>query len=366
MLQSPRFLYRIETQTADGETDFLDDYQLASRISFLVWGSPPDAKLMDAASDGELGDPAVVAKHVQRMLRDPRAVARSRDFVSQWLNLDHLNSLQPDRERFPKWDASLADQMQEETLRFFEHIVWNQRRPLADLLDAQVTFCSSELAEHYRMSTPESSDTGDSQEGDFKRYDLSQIAERGGLLTQGSLLTIGGDDASMVTRGLFVLHELLRGVVNDPPPCVDTSPQPTRAGVSARTISEARIKNESCGGCHVRFEPLAFGLERFDGLGTYHERDEHDNPLRGDGNLLIPGEPEAVSFENAGELMRLLAKSDRVQETLVWKLAQFSLGRPPTANEAPTIRDIHLRSKEKGGTYQAILSEIILSPLVMP
>ncbi|MCO8122449.1 DUF1592 domain-containing protein [Stieleria sp. TO1_6] len=357
MLQSPRFLYRIENQAADGRTAYVDDYQLACRISYTLWGAPPDKKLSDAASAGQLQDPKILHQQVTRMLQDDRAVERSKDFVTQWLNLNHLNALQPSADRFPDWRPELADDMRRETLAFFEHVVWDQKLPLANLLDAQVTFCSPQLAKHYGIQPV--------QPG-FSRYDLSALPERGGLLTQGSLLSIGGDDASMVTRGLFVLNNLLRGVVNDPPPCVDTTPVPATAGVSARTIAESRIKNEACGGCHKRFEPLAFGLEKFDGLGSFQQQDEFQNPLRGDGNILVPGSAEPVDFADAAELMQLLASSDRVQETLVWKLAQFAVGRPLTADDSPVVRRIHRDSRSQGGTYQAIVSEIIFGPLVIP
>ncbi len=357
MLQSPRFLYRIESQNAEGRTDYLNDYQRASRISFLLWGAPPDSQLMQAASDGELADPSVVKKHVARMLADERAVTRSKDFIAQWLNLNHLNSLNPGAERFAYWNATLAEQMREETLAFFEHVIWKQNRPVADLLNAQVTFCRPELATHYGFAV--------AGEG-LQQYDLSEVPQRGGLLTQGSVLTIGGDDASMVTRGLFVLNQLLRGVVNDPPPCVDTTPIPTAAGVTARTISQARLDNEACGGCHVRFEPLAFGLEKYDGLGAFSEWDEHKNPLREDGNLLVPGTAAPVEFKTAGQLMDLLAASPRVQETLTWKLTQFAIGRPLTSADAKAVREINRRAQASGGTYQAVMTEIITSPLVNP
>lgn len=357
MLQSPRFLYRMESQGEDGATAYLSQYALASRISYIVWGAPPDRKLREAASDRELSSPDQVRRQVKRMLDDPRAIARSREFLSQWLNLGHLASLRPSSDRFPSWKASLASDMRDETLAFFEHIVWQQRRPLSDLLDAQVTFCSPQLAKHYGLRSPIK---------DTKRYDLSAVGERGGLLTQGSMLTIGGDDASTVTRGLFVLNQLLRGVVNDPPPCVDTTPVPSSPGSSARKIAEDRIKNESCGGCHGRFEPLAFGMSKFDGLGAFHETDEHGNRLRDDGEMLVPGTAESVGFENSAELMKMLAASDRIRESLVWRMTQFAIGRPPTAADAPIIREIHRRSQNAGGTYQEILAEIVASELVTP
>ncbi|MEL6107339.1 MAG: DUF1592 domain-containing protein [Planctomycetota bacterium] len=357
MLQSPRFLYRMENQSEDGATPYLSDYALASRISFIVWGAPPDRKLLDAASDRKLSDPSEVRRQVSRMLQDPRALSRSRDFLTQWLNLNHLDSLRPDANRFQNWDAALARDMRDETLAFFEHIVWEQQRPLSDLLDAQVTFCSPRLARHYGLSNPVQG---------TDRYDLTNVAERGGLLTHGSVLTIGGDDASTVTRGLFVLNQLLRGVVNDPPPCVDTTPVPASPGSSARMIAEARIKNESCGGCHGRFEPLAFGLSKFDGLGSFHQTDEYGNRLRDDGTMLVPGTADAVDFQDSAAMMKTLADSDRIRESLVWRLTQYAIGRPPTSADAPVIRDIHRRSQKSGGTYQTILTEIVASRLVLP
>ena len=174
-------------------------------------------------------DRSELQRQVTRMLKDPRAVNRSLQFITEWLNLNRLTSLRPNAERFPDWNAGLAEDMRSETLAYFEDIVWKQRRPLADLLNAQFTYATPQLARHYGL-TPKGS------ESDLVRYDLSATQARGGLLTQGSVLTIGGDDASMVTRGLFVLHDLLRGVVKDPPPGLDTTPVPSEPGLSQRVI----------------------------------------------------------------------------------------------------------------------------------
>ena len=160
------------------------------------------------------------------------------------------------------------------------------------------------------------------------------------------------------------MHELLRGVVKDPPPCVDTTPVPSEPGISQRAIAEARIKNNSCGGCHSKFEPLAFGLEKYDGLGAFHQRDEHGNALREDGEVLIPGESKSKQYKSAAELMDLLSSSDRVKESLTWKVTQFALGRPILPEDAALIRQIHQTAQQNGGTYQAIISAIVLSDLV--
>lgn len=353
MLQSPRFIYRIENQRGDGTDWPVGEYELASRLSYIVWGGPPDTELMKAADDGKLSDRNVVSVHVERMLKDPRAIRRSLRFVDEWLNLDRLNNMSPNRDRFPDWDERLASDMRDETLAFFQEIAWTRKRPLSDLLNAQITVVTPRLAQHYGLPPQASGLT-----------DVSEVPGRGGLLTQGSVLTVGGDEASMVTRGLFVLHDLLRGVVKDPPPCVDTTPVPTKAGLTQRGIAEARIANNACGGCHSRFEPLAFGLEKFDGLGRYHDKDEHGNGLRDDGEILFPGTAKPIKYQTSAELMKLLADSDRVRESITWKVTQFSLGRPLVAQDAPIVGRIHQASQKNGGTWTSLMTAIVTSDLV--
>lgn len=356
MLQSPRFIYRVERQRGDGTAWPAGDYELASRLSYLAWGSSPDKPLLRAAEAGELQDRSQMERHAQRMLKDPRAIERSLQFATQWLNLNRLDNLQPDAGKFPNWDPVLAADMRAETLAFFEEVVWNQQRPLGDLFNAQFTFATPRLAKHYGLEPKGSG---------FARYDVSETPARGGLLTQGSVLTVGGDDASMVTRGLFVLHDVLRGTINDPPPGVDTTPLPSKPGLSQRGIAQQRLANQACGGCHERFEPLAFGLEQFDGLGAFHLNDEFGNELRDDGNILFPGDAEPSPFNTSADLMDLLAESERVKETITWKLAQFALGRPLVAGDARTIAEVHQLAQQRGGTYIDVITALATSDLVM-
>ncbi|WP_298869393.1 DUF1592 domain-containing protein [uncultured Gimesia sp.] len=355
MLQSPRFIYRIENQRGDGTAWPVGDFELASRMSYIIWGGPPDQELNRAAEAGELHDEKALEKQLRRMLQDPRAVERSLLFISEWLNLDRMHNLSPDRKRFPKWDDALADDMREETRAFFKEVVWQQKRPLADLLNAQVTYATPRLAVHYGIKPKGSG---------LQRYDLSAVPARGGLLTQGSVLTVGGDDASMVTRGLFVLHGILRGAVKDPPPGLDTTPVPSKPGLSQRHIAEQRIANTACAGCHVKFEPLAFGLEKFDGLGAFHNKDEHGNQLRDDGEILFPGAAKAIPYKTSSELMNLLAGSSRVQKSITWKVTQFALGRPLVAADARVIDQIHEAARKNGGTYSDLVIAIVKSDLV--
>ena len=357
MLQSPRFLYRVETQRGDGSVQPLDEYELASRLSYTILGAPPDLKLIKAADDGDLFDEQEIARHVDRLLKDPRAATQASRFFADWLNLGRLENMQPSPEKFSGWHPEIASDMRRESLAFFHDVAWVQDRPLADLLNAKVTFLTPRLAEHYGLQS-------NGQANELVRYDLSGNTSRGGMLTQGALLTVGGDEASMVTRGLLVMHELLRGVVKDPPACVDTTPVPTKPGLSQRAIAEQRIANTNCGGCHGRFEPLAFGLERYDGVGAYHETDEHGNTLREDGEILFPGASQSVRYKSSAELMDLMAASDRVKESITWKLTQFALGRPLTAADAGDVQNIHQQSMENGGTYRATLKAIVASELI--
>ncbi len=196
MLQSPRFIYRVEQQRGDGSAVPADQYELASRLSYILWGGPPDRPLMKAADEGKL-EGAELQQQVSRMLSHPRAVRQSVRFIEDWLNLNRLSNLSPSPERFPQWTPQLAQQMQAETTDFFKEVVWTRNEPLSSLLNAQVTVVSPQLAEFYGLPASAAESNGQP----VTIYDLTQVPERGGLLSQGSLLTIGGDVGSTVTRG---------------------------------------------------------------------------------------------------------------------------------------------------------------------
>ena len=355
MLQSPRFLYRVENERGDGTAWPVSEYELASRMSYIIWGAPPDTQLLEAAENGQLFEDDSLEAQLKRMLDDPRAAKRSAEFVHEWLNLGRLANMKPNPEKFPQWNADLANDMRAETIAFFDDVVWKQNRPLADLLNAKLTYATPRLARHYGLPV---------QRGGLARYDLKSVPERGGLLTQGSVLTIGGDEASMVTRGLFVLRDLLRSGVKDPPPSVNTEPVLSKAGLTQRNIARKRIADKTCGGCHIKFEPLAFGLEKFDGIGAFHEKDEHGNTLRDDGEILFPGTAKTVPYDSSAELMNLLAGSDRVQQCLTWKVAQFALGRPLGPADSRTLDKVHQAAQKGGGTYASLMRAIIKSDLV--
>lgn len=355
MLQSPRFIYRIESQRGDGTAYPVGEYEMANRLSYIIWGASPDRELLRAAEDSALSGGDQIAAQVERMLKDPRAITRSQQFISEWLNLGRLSNMRPNPHKFPNWRPELGEDMRAETLAFFKDLVWDQGRPLSELLNADFTYVTPRLAKHYGIRYDGKA---------LGRVELASVRSRGGLLTHGSVLTIGGDEASMVTRGLFVLRDLLRGAIKDPPPSVNVTPVPTKEGLSQRHIAEQRVADANCGGCHVKFEPLAFGLEKFDGIGAFHDVDEHGNRLREDGEIVFPGTGKSISYRTSAQLMDLLAGSDRVKECLTWKLTQFALGRPLGADDARVVDNIHKSSQKNGGTYASVIKAIVLSDLV--
>lgn len=196
------------------------------------------------------------------------------------------------------------------------------------------------------------------------RVDLTAIPTRRGILTHGSVLTLGGDDASMVARGLFVLHHVLHSAVGSAPAGVDTTPVPVKPGQSHRHVAEQRLSETACTACHTKFEPLAFAFEKFDGLGAWHETDEHQNRLREDGQFVIPGQPDPFTYQSTAEFIDQLASSDRVAKNFVRKLAQFALGRPLVESDLPHIDQIHQAAPKNGHTYQSLITALAQSPLL--
>lgn len=354
LLQFPRFVYRIENEIGDGKARKLSGLELASRLSFLLWGAPPDSTLLDAAGDGKLDTDAQIAAQVRRMLDEPSARTRAATFVSDWLNLSRLPTLTRDAKRFPDWTPALGAAMFDETQRFFESVAFDAKAPLSSLFNSQVTFVSAELADHYGV-------TADSD----GRVDLSSDPARGGLLTQGAVLTIGGNSESMVGRGLFLLENILCGHIDSPPPGVDTTPPDVGAGATQRVHSESRVDNPSCGNCHSQMEPPAWGIERFDAVGRFRMQDEFGNDLKQDGYVLFPGQTEATPYATTEELNNHLAQSPEVRACMVSKLSQFAFGRPLARSDEPldlcAVEDVQSRFEKSAGGFEDLIVAIVQS-----
>ena len=340
MLQSARFLYRIESQAGSG-VRALDGYEVANRLSYLIWGAPPDSTLKAAAEAGRLSDADGIATEVERMLVDPRARETSLRYVDDWLGLHRLAG------------SSLGDDMRAETFALFSEITWEQNESLMRLFDAQYTFASRQLAEHYGLS-----DVADG----VQRYDLNNDPTRIGLLTQGSILTSGGPRASYVQRGLFLLENLLCGEVGQPPPGVNDTPPTPEPGRSARYYAEERVNNGVCGRCHAQFEPVAFALGAYGGEGEYLTEDEFGNPLRTDGVFRTTYDDEGVPYSDLATFADLVASDGRVRDCLVLKFSQFAMARAVNRSDGCTLSAVQAALLDHDASYPELIWLITTQP----
>jgi hypothetical protein len=301
ILVSPRFLFRIEP------AGNLDDFQFASRLSYFLWSSMPDEGLFQLALAHRLRDPDVLHTQIHRMLGDPKSRALVENFGGQWLQTRNLDSIQPDPEKFPQFDASLRRDMQRETQLFFQSII-QEDHPIADFLAANYSFLNDRLAAFYGIPGVRGRP--------FRRVELPADSHRGGILTQASVLTVSSYPArtSPVLRGKWILQNLLDSPPPPPPPNVpNLDEQAIGATMSMRQQLEQHRANPACRSCHARMDPLGFSLENYDAIGHWRTEDGSFPVDSGDG-------PEALK-------QHLLSDQDRFARCLGSKLATYALGR---------------------------------------
>ena len=357
LLVSPEFLFRVEADPADapaaaGGNYRIGDLELASRLSFFLWSSVPDDDLLDAAAGGTLSDPAELGRQVRRMLADDRARALTDNFVGQWLQLRNLEAARPSQVLFADFDDGLRQAFRRETELFFESVV-REDRSVLDLLDADYTFVNDRLARHYGIPHVQGSH--------FRRVPVS--GHRGGLLGQGSILTITSHPVrtSPVFRGRWILTNILGTPPPDPPPNVPALPD--RAGAyadrtpSMRERMAAHRDNPACASCHAMIDPLGFGLERFDPVGRLRDVDEQHLPIDASGVL-----PDGTPFDDVAELKTaLLARPDRFVGTLTEKLLTYALGRGLEPYDMPAVRAIVRRAADEEYRLSAVVLGIVES-----
>jgi mono/diheme cytochrome c family protein len=331
ILANPRFMFRVEqSPTQSHDTYRLTDLDLASRLSYFLWGTLPDQELLKAAGDGTLRNAAVFDRQVARMIADRRSRALSTRFAAQWLRLQDVDKVRPDGLLFPNWDGSLSEAFVRETELFFDSIV-RENRSVLDLITADYSFVNERLARHYGIP--------DVTGPEFRRVTLPD--SRRGLLTQGSilLLTSVADRTSPVQRGKWVLQVLLGSPPPPPPPNVpaleDTKGSADGRFLSVRERMEQHRSNPACVSCHRVIDPIGLSLEHFDVVGSYRIK---DNGVRVDASgTLYDGTP----MEGAGGLRTALLKHrDAFIMTFVENLMTFALGRRMEATDMPALRAI--------------------------
>jgi len=279
LLVDPDFLLRVHRATPPSAASHLSDVELASRLSFFLWSSIPDDRLLTAAERGELTNPSVLDKEVRRMLADPRAVdALVNDFAAQWLNLRRVEEVVVDPDRYPNYDESLLQAFKQESELFIASTL-REDRSIVDLLNADYTFVNERLAQHYGIPGISGSR--------FRRVTLPNHDQRGGLLAEGALLatTSYPDRTSPVLRGKWLLNNIFGLSVPPPPPTVDRNLE-TKPGAKPTTMRERLAQHRqdpSCNGCHSVIDPLGFALENFDVIGGWRNVDELGKPIDASG-----------------------------------------------------------------------------------
>ncbi len=349
ILVSPHFLYRVEIDPdpTSATPHPLTDWELATRLSYFLWSSMPDAELFAAAEAGELSDPAELDRHARRMLDDPKAVALTDNFAGQWLFTRALGDQDPDYQIFPEYDDALEEAMRAETRRYFQEFL-GEDLPMNQFLTADFTYVNDRLAEHYGLPAVGSDE--------LTRVSLLDTPRRG-FLMQGSFLRVTSRPkrTSPVLRGKWVLDNLLCTPPRPPPPGVEGLPEEMTTG-SIRDRLEAHQANPICASCHRVMDPIGFGLDHFDAIGGYRTEDD-GYPIDSTGELA-----DGVAFTDGIELSQLLADNPAVYRCMVEKLYTY-LGRSPFRIEATEQIDA-LTTRWIDGGY--VLRDLIIDMVTSP
>jgi hypothetical protein len=331
ILASPDFLFRVEPDPGNRTSPVyrLGDLELASRLSFFLWSSLPDEPLIALAAQGQLRQPAVLEQQVRRMLSDPRSKALIDNFAEQWLHLRNLKNSNPDLGAFPDFDDNLRQAMKDETERFFDSIM-REDRSVMDLLNADYTFVNERLARHYGMSNVYGSR--------FRRVQVPNDARRG-LLGQASILTVTSypNRTSPVERGKWILTNLLGVPPQPPPPNVPPLPDNGADGkvLSLRERMERHRANPVCAGCHRVMDPIGFAMENFDGIGRWRAK-EDGTVIDASGTLFTGAKLDGVNALR----QELTRRPEVFVGVLTERMLTYAVGRGLEYYDLPAVRKI--------------------------
>ncbi len=349
VLVSAHFLFRIEQDPPAGsDARALNDFELASRLSYFLWSSMPDEELFKHCRNKTLRRPGVLEAQVRRMLTDRKARALADNFAGQWLQTRNLASFNPDPKRFPTWNAPLRNAMVMETELFFLHVVQEDRSVL-DFINADYTFVNERLARHYGL-------TGVTGEN-FRKVALTGTA-RGGVLTHASVLAVTSNPTrtSPVKRGKWILDNILGTPPPPPPPDVEELEEKGELKGTLRQRMEQHRVNPSCASCHQRMDPLGFGFENFDAIGAWRAR-EGRHPI--DASGVLPG---GAKFNGPVELKAVLArKKDLFAKCLTEKLLTYALGRGVERSDHCFVEEIAGNLAKGDHKFSRLVLEIVKS-----
>jgi len=359
ILASTKFLYRAEPLPDDaepGEVFPVTDLELASRLSFFLWGRGPDEELLTLAETNKLHEESILNEQIERMLADPRAASLTERFAYQWLNIDGVDSIDPDPRLFPDFDDDLGEAFKQELVMFVDSILRSDRSVL-DLLDANHTFVNERLARHYGI---------DSVRGtQFQKINLDN-ENRWGLLGKGGLLMLTSypNRTSPVLRGAYVLETLIGTPPSAPPPGIDIDID-TKPGQRVLTLRE-RMENHreqpSCNQCHGVIDPLGMALENFNAVGQWRDIDRQARaPIDAKG-IMASGQP-VTGVADLRDALR--SRPDQFVQTLTEKLMTYALGRAVEAHDMPLVRRIVRQANEYDNRFDAIIKAIVESDVFL-
>ena len=359
ILTSPHFLFRMEKEPDNvepGEVYELDEVDLASRISFFLWGANPDEELLRLARSGDLSKPRNLERQARRLLLDPRSEALATRFASLWLQLQDLEKVRPDAFWFPNYSQQLSAAMHRETELFFDNLV-REDRSLLELLSANYTFVNERLARHYGIPNI----YGER----FRRVTFDADYSRGGLLGHGGLLMVTShpNRTSPVLRGKWLLESILGAPPPEPPADVPGLPDRGEEGEpeSVRHRLERHRENLVCSSCHAPMDPLGFALENFDAIGSWRDTGEAGQPIDASATM-----PSGAEFDGpAGLRDVLLGRGDSFARTVTEKLLAYALGRGPEYYDRSTVRAIVQKSADDYRWSSIIVGIVQSSPFRM-
>ncbi len=354
VLTNPEFLFRVESdpkKVAAGGVYRISDLELASRLSFFLWSSIPDDELLDAAVRGKLSQPGEFEKQARRMLADRRSFNLATNFAGQWLRLRNIDAVVPSANLFRDFDDNLRQAFRQETELFFDSVL-REDRSVRTFIKADYTFLNERLAKHYGIPNVYGSR--------FRRVTLAPESKRGGLLRQGSVLSVTSyaTRTSPVLRGVLVLGNILGAPPPPPPPNVPALDESTMAAnLPMRQRLAAHRSNAVCASCHRTIDPVGFSLENFNAVGQWRDLEVEGQPVDAAGAL--PGGRDFKGIDGLEEA--LLARPELFVTTLTEHLMTFALGRGVEYYDAPAVRKIVSDAEKEGYRFSSLILGIVKS-----
>jgi mono/diheme cytochrome c family protein len=352
ILVSPEFLFRIERDpkpTDPDATHRLSDVELASRLSYFLWSSMPDDELLALAEANKLHEPAVLDAQLKRMMTDKKAAAFADNFAGQWLEVRNLDEISPDPKKFAAWTPEIKEDFRTETRLFFQYIL-SENRPISEFIQAKYTFLNESLAKFYGVPGVKGPD--------FRKVDLA-TDQRGGILTQGSVLAVSSypNRTSPTIRGKYILNNLLGSPPPPPPPDVPVlDDSKVGSDVSLRKQLEAHRANAVCASCHSKMDVLGFGLENYDAIGRWRTMDGKF-PIDVGGTM-----PDGKSFSTAAGMRSILLDSmPEVARCMTEKIMTYALGRGIQPYDKRALDQIQKDLSADGYRFQTLIHEVVTS-----